>query len=151
MPYRVSPDGTIECDTAEEAVRLQALIAANQSPARRPLGKNRGEDPEPPKGPDYAGYWRELNKIGRTILGILSIETVPIPAEVLVEKCGITTKQLPSKMIHVRRTARRFCVPEPVIRVSRVIGKKLTGVYEISSEAKEKLTDPLAKWRDTQK
>jgi hypothetical protein len=48
MPYRVNPDGTIETDTAEEALNLAALLDRKKH-GRRPNAGNGGEPAAAPK------------------------------------------------------------------------------------------------------
>ena len=147
MPYRVRPNGTIECDSAEEAVKLQALIAGKHGCFQPAPPKERSEPDKRSRQPDYIGYWEELNSVGRTMLTVLSAEARPISAKALADKSGLSTKDLPSKMIHVRRAARRCALPQPIVRTIDIEGGRKTGFYRLSKEVRERLTPQITEWK----
>ena len=53
MAYRVNPDGSIDCATAEEALNLQALILTRN--ARHAVNENHNDSPRPPDQQQQAG------------------------------------------------------------------------------------------------
>jgi hypothetical protein len=130
MPYRVLPSGVTECDTIDEVLALQRAIAQQPSPSPEP-------EPSPPvaTAANFRGFWRKLTDPAKDVLRALaSGNCEPMFGPTLAKRCSMSTQKLPGVMVHIRHTANRHAVDEPVIRTQRTVNGKTKSFYQLSKE-----------------
>ncbi len=146
MPYRVQPDGIIECDTAREAVELQGLLAADFGGRKRSLrakGEPGSQSPKAKTGPNYGEFWAGLNEDGKKLFVALGGDITPLKGADLVGRCGLKTGDLPGTMIHIRSMAKKHHIDEPILREKGIEGRRPVSTYRLADRVREELKNEL--------
>jgi hypothetical protein len=125
MSYKVSPDGNIECDTADEALELQAKIvnrARPSSPILRPA----------PGAPEATEDGVVLGGLGRRFLKLV-LDQPGITADDAAERLETTTASFPPMHRGIRAWASKHYV-EPDKLFLTLVGAQGGRVYQIDPQ-----------------
>ena len=145
MPYRVRTDGTVECDSAREALDLQALYAECSQQdfgCKEPKTPKKGS-PKAEDKPNYQGFWDSLNPTGRKVLKFVGEHQGAIKSDELADKLGIKTIDMPGVMIHVRKTAEKNGIAEGIVRGRLIEGRRPISTYQLPDAVRAALGQQL--------
>lgn len=144
MAFRVKSDGVIECDSAKEAVELQALLMSQQK------GRNAEDRGKHKRQADYKGFWRDLDSRGQSLLKVLAQTDRAMRSGELAEGSSIGTKQLSGAMVHVRHTAKKNGLTEPVHRDQQTEDRRIVSYYRLAKHVREALNGELREEKPAQ-
>lgn len=141
MPFRVLPNGAIECDTLEEALSLQRASATKV----RDNGEVNTSEKQGESGDEaYRNYWADLEDNGKKLLKILSDKDGEmVVTDDLATAFGVAPKDLPRTLIHVRKMGERYGI-EPIKTKKKTVRGKFRTMYwmprTVSTALKERLS-----------
>jgi hypothetical protein len=141
MPFRVLPNGSIECDTIEEALSVRKALGADQVNG---IDEDQDQDGGDAESASYDHFWDDLDDNGKQMLRILAdANGHPVITDELASQLGIAAKDLPKKLIHVRKMGERYGIT-PVKSKKKTVRGKFRSLYSIPKNVSIALRERLS-------